>query len=101
MATHLIESPAIDEAIVEDHCHERRKYYTASQNETGHFPGYLTLSCPCVDTCHQEDNVERRSRVEDLKCEVPYRSRGWDPEKVEVARTEDHSIESLRYKRNT
>ena len=101
----------------EDPVPEGRDGEGAQQAVHAELPGLLALASSGIDASHEEDDVERRQRVEDLAVSVPASTdlgsrqspylEGKVPdvssiptparcENVEVARAEDERVEGLR-----
>lgn len=114
---YLHERGVAEDMFGEDPVPEGRDGKGAEQAVHAELPGLLALAGTGIDAGHEEDDVERRQRVEDLAVSVPASTKlgsrqspyleGKVPdvssiaiparcEYVEVARAEDKCIEGLR-----
>ena len=60
-----------DDPLLEDEVPERRHDNGAGQTVETKLPCLFAFACACIHAGHEEDDVQRGQRVEDLERKVP------------------------------
>jgi hypothetical protein len=80
----------------EDGSHDRSAHDGAHNAPNAHLPCLFAFSCASIDSCHEEDNIQRSRDVEDLETEVPEAEEAMEvAEQVQVSYDEDEAIQRL------